>query len=203
MRKRVLICIAIIFTLSLFVISLTSDRFLNGVSKFLVQKGPLEPAEVVVVLSGSGTGNRIRAGAELFKKGLGKFILISGTKVYPGIYTHTLMKKYAINMGVPGDKIIASKIEGEISTWGEGIYNLKKMQENKFKSFILVTSSFHTNRAHAVYKKLIDDLGYDFKFMVYPAIDNRVPIKGWWKTRIGKKVVLLEYLSTLNFYREH
>ena len=96
-----------------------------------------------------------------------------------------------------------TRIEGETSTWGEGIHNLQKLKENKFKSFILVTSAFHTNRAHAVYEKLINHLGYDFKFMVYPAKDNRIPINDWWKSRTGRKHILLEYLSTLNFYREH
>ena len=200
MIKKILICIAIIFIFSLFFFP---DRLLNEVSKFLVHSDTLEPAEAIIVLSGSATGNRIEAGVMLFQKGLGKIIIISGQKIYPGYYTHALMKNHAINLGVPADKIIASEIEGEKSTWGEGIHNLKKLKENKFKSFILVTSAFHTNRAHAVYEKLINYLGYDFKFMVYPAKDNRAPINDWWKSRTGRKSIFLEYLSTLNFYREH
>ena len=153
--------------------------------------------------SGSSTENRIKAGVILFQKGLGKIIIISGEKIFPGYHTHSLMKNHAINLGVPADKIITSRIEGEISTWGEGIHNLQKLKENKFKSFILVTSEFHTNRAHAVYEKLINHLGYDFKFMVYPAKDDRAPINDWWKSRTGTKAIFLEYLATLNFYREH
>lgn len=202
MKKKIIFISLTIFILTGTAI-ISQERILQKIGNALIYKDPLEPADVIVVLSGSGTGNRIKEGAMLYQRGLGRKFLFSGDKVYPGFYTHTLMKNHAINLGVPADKIIASKIEGEISTWGEGIYNLKKLQENKFESFILVTSAFHTNRAHTVYKKLIDDLGYNFKFMVYPAKDDRVPIKGWWKTRIGKKVVLLEYLSTLNFYREH
>jgi len=200
MKKKILFCIAIIFIFSLFFFP---DRLLNEVSKFLVHSDTLEPAEAIIVLSGSSTGNRIEAGVILFQKGLGKIIIISGEKIYPGYQTHSLMKNHAIKLGVPADKIIASRIEGEISTWGEGIHNLQKLKENKFKSFILVTSAFHTNRAHAVYEKLINHLGYDFKFMVYPAKDNHVPINDWWKSRTGKKHIFLEYLSTLNFYREH
>ena len=200
MKKKILICIAIIFIFSLFFFQ---DRLLNEVSKFLVHSDTLEPAEAIIVLSGSLTGNRIEAGVMLFQKGLGKIIIISGEKIYPGYHTHSLMKNHAINLGVPADNIIASRIEGEISTWGEGIHNLQKLKENKFKSFILVTSAFHTNRAHAVYEKLIKHLGYDFKFMVYPAKDNRTPINDWWKSRTGRKHIFLEYLSTLNFYREH
>ena len=200
MKKKILICIAIIFIFSLFFFP---DRLLNEVSKFLVHSDTLEPAEAIIVLSGSPTGNRIKAGVILFQKGLGKIIIISGEKIYPGYHSHSLMKNHAINLGVPADKIIASGIEGEISTWGEGIHNLQKLKENKFKSFILVTSEFHTNRAHAVYEKLINHLGYDFKFMVYPAKDNSIPINDWWKSRKGRKHIFLEYLSTLNFYREH
>ena len=200
MKKKILICIAIIFIFSLFFFL---DRLLNEVSKFLVHSDTLEPAEAIIVLSGSSTGNRIEAGVILFQKGLGKIIIISGEKVFPGYHTHSLMKNHAINLGVPADKIIASRIEGEISTWGEGIHNLQKLKENKFKSFILVTSAFHTNRAHAVYEKLINHLGYDFKFMVYPAKDNRAPITDWRKSRTGRKAVFYEYLATLNFYREH
>ena len=200
MKKKILICILIIFIFSLYFFP---DRLLNEVSKFLVHSDTLEPAEAIIVLSGSSTGNRIEAGVILFQKGLGKIIIISGEKIYPGYHTHSLMKNHAINLGVPADKIIVSEIEGEISTWGEGIHNLQKLKENKFKSFILVTSAFHTNRAHAVYEKLINHLGYDFKFMVYPAKDNRVPINDWWKSRNGRKNIFIEYLATLNFYREH
>lgn len=200
MKKKILICILIIFIFSLYFFP---DRLLNEVSKFLVHSDTLEPAEAIIVLSGSSTGNRIEAGVKLFQKGLGKIIIISGEKIFPGYHTHSLMKNHAINLGVPADKIIASRIEGELSTWGEGIHNLQKLKENKFKSFILVTSAFHTNRAHAVYEKLINHLGYDFKFMVYPAKDNRVPINDWWKNRKGRKSIFMEYLATLNFYREH
>ena len=176
---------------------------MNEVSKFLVHSDPLEPADVIVVLSGSGTGNRIEAGAELFKKGLGKFIVISGDEVYPGYYTHTLMKNYAINMGVPEDKIIASAIEGEISTWGEGIDNLGKLKENNFKSFILVTSAFHSYRAHIIYDQLISDLGYSFKWSVYPANDPQVPIKDWWQERAARKVIFIEFIKLFYFFIEH
>ena len=203
MKKRILTRIGIVFTLSLFIFSLTSDRLMNEVSKFLVHSDPLEPAEAIIVLSGSGTGNRIRAGAMLFQKGLGKIIIISGDKIYPGYYTHTLMKNHAINLGVPEDKIIASKIEGQVSTWGEGIDNLKKLKENNFKSFIVVTSAFHSYRTHIIYDQLISDFGYNFKWSVYPAEDPRVPIEGWWTKRVARIAIVLEFMKLLYFHIEH
>ena len=177
---------AIFFATSLIIF--TSTPFISSISEFLVHEDKLEPAEAIVVLSGSGTGNRVEAASELFSKGFGKVMIFSGVQLYPGFYQYTLMKDYAINLGVPENKIIAKKIVGENSTWGEGIFNLKLLKENNIKSFILVTSAFHTRRAHAVYEKLIAELGYEFKYMVYPAKDPLVPIKGWWGTRRGKNI---------------
>ena len=200
-KKFVIIFLTILVLTGTAIIS--SEQVLQKIGNYLVYQSPLKPAEAIIVLSGSGTGNRIEAGAELFKKGLGKFIVISGDEVYPGYYTHTLMKNYAINMGVPEDKIITSKIEGEISTWGEGIDNLEKLKENNFKSFILVTSAFHSYRAHIIYDQLISDLGYNFKWSVYPAEDPRIPIKGWWKKRVAKKAIFMEFIKLLYFFIEH
>ena len=202
MNKKFVIIFSTILVLTGTAI-ISSEQVLQKIGNYLVYQGPLEPAEAIIVLSGSGTGNRIEAGAELFKKGLGKFIVISGDEVYPGYYTHTLMKNYAINMGVPEDKIIASKIEGEISTWGEGIDNLGKLKENNFKSFILVTSAFHSYRAHIIYDQLISDLGYSFKWSVYPANDPQVPIKDWWQERAARKVIFIEFIKLLYFFIEH
>ena len=202
MNKKFVIIFSTILVLTGTAI-ISSEQVLQKIGNYLVYQGPLEPAEAIIVLSGSGTGNRIEAGAELFKKGLGKFIVISGDEIYPGYYTHTLMKNYAINMGVPEDKIIASKIEGEISTWGEGIDNLGKLKENNFKSFILVTSAFHSYRAHIIYDQLISDLGYSFKWSVYPANDPQVPIKDWWQERAARKVIFIEFIKLLYFFIEH
>lgn len=202
MNKKFVIIFSTILVLTGTAI-ISSEQILQKIGNYLVYQGPLEPAEAIIVLSGSGTGNRIEAGAELFKKGLGKFIVISGDEVYPGYYTHTLMKNYAINMGVPEDKIIASAIEGEISTWGEGIDNLGKLKENNFKSFILVTSAFHSYRAHIIYDQLISDLGYSFKWSVYPANDPQVPIKDWWQERAARKVIFIEFIKLLYFFIEH
>ena len=203
MKKKALISASKIFLLFSILILFSPNSFLNLITEPLVHEDPLKSAEAIVVLSGSGTGNRIEAGAHLFSMGLGKVMIFSGAQYYPGVTQYELMRDLAIKLGVPKNKMIAKEIKGENSTWGEGIRNLKILKENNIKSFILVTSAFHTNRAHAVYEQLIADSGYDIKFLVYPAKDNMIPVKGWWKTRTGQKHILLEYLSTLNFYREH
>ena len=201
MKKNIIVTTAILVLIISAIIF--SESVLQKIGEALVYQDPLEPADAIVVLAGSGNGSRMEAGAHLFARGFGKVVIFSSPLGYPGAPPWVLMQNYAIKLGVPKTKIIAKELKQEISTWGEGIFNLKILEENNTKSFIVVTSAYHTNRTHAVYKKLIENLGYDFKLMVYPAKDSRVPIKNWWKSRTGQKSIFIEYLATLNYYREH
>ena len=131
---------------------------------------------------------------------MGKVIIFGGYTFYPGMESHVGMKQYAIRLGVPESKIIAEKAIGETSTGGESYFNLKQLKRLKTKSFILVTSSFHTRRSHWIYEREIKKLDMDIIFQVHPAPDPRVPIPGWWKIRSGKVSIFLEYLKCLYYF---
>ena len=110
------------------------------------------------------------------------------------------MKKYALKLGVPEDKIITSIPDVEVSTRGESEANLKLLKKNGIKKFILVTSAYHTRRSKLMYEKAISILGYDIEFLVYPAPDPFVPIQGWWKILTGQKGIFYEYLKSIAYY---
>ena len=204
MKKKVVSSTLALAGLFFLVLYLFPEFILTKFSKVLVYEDALVPAEAIVVLSGSWSGNRMSGGALLFKKGFGKFVVFAGHEIYPGTNKSVLMKKYAVQLGVPEKNIlIKPEISGDLSTWGEGQAILKLLGEKDIKSFILVTSKFHTRRAHAVYKKLINESRTNIKFQVYGAEDPDIPIKNWWKTRVGKKVIFMEYLKTLNYILEH
>ena len=67
-KKLIIIFLTILVLTGTAIIS--NDHVLQKMGNYLVHQGPLESSEAIIVLSGSGTGNRIEAGAELFKKGL-------------------------------------------------------------------------------------------------------------------------------------
>ena len=180
------------------------EFILNKVSEVLVYEDAIVPAEAIVVLTGSWSGNRVSGGASLFHKGFGKFLVFVGYEIYPDTNIYKLMEKYAIKLGVPEKNIlIQSEVSGDLNTWGEAQTILELLKEKNIKSFILVTSKFHTRRAHAVYEKLINQSKIHIKFQVYGAKDPDVPIKNWWQTRVGKKMIFMEYLKTLNYIFEH
>lgn len=172
---------------------------LEKIGSNLVWQDELKPSDAIVVLAGSHTGNRVEEAVRIFDKGMGKVIVFSGYTYYPEMDSHVGMKQYAIKLGVPGEKIITEKAIGENSTWGEALSNLKQLQRLNAKSFILVTSSFHTRRSHSVYELAIESLHMDIVFLVQPAPDPKVPFPRWWKIRSGQKYVLMEYLKSLYY----
>lgn len=170
MKKSFLIKIFLVFGVIIVLSVIFSEPLLNGVSRALVHEDPLVKVDAIVVLAG-GNGNRIEAAARLYHEGFGRRMFFSGFKLYPGIYTSTRMENYALELGVPKDKIIISTPDVEVSTRGESVANLELLNKNKVKNFILVTSSYHTRRARLIYENTISLLAYDIKFLVYPAKD--------------------------------
>jgi uncharacterized SAM-binding protein YcdF (DUF218 family) len=199
MKNFFLAGIFLVFGISLVVVVIFSEPLLNGVSRVLVYEDPLTKAEAIVVLAG-GNGNRVEAAVRLYREGYGERLFFSGFRIYPGTYTSTLMKNYALELGVPEDKIIASIPDVEVSTRGESVANLELLNKNHIKKFILVTSNYHTRRAKLMYEKAISLLGYDIEFLVYPAPDPFVPIPGWWKLRTGQKGIFFEYIKSIAYY---
>ena len=179
-----------------------SHSLVNSVSRSFVHEDPLVKSDAIVVLVGSNSGNRIRTAVKLYNEGFADKLVFSGFEIYPGISSGTLMKSYAMSLGVPEDKILyfpAGK-EVEASTRGESMANLEFLKKNKMFQFIVVTSSFHTRRARLIYERSISQLDDDFKLMVFPAPDPFVPMEGWWKLRTGQKAIFYESLKLLAYY---
>jgi len=198
-KKSVLIITFLVFG-GIFILGIIfSEPLLKSVSQVLVYKDPLVETEAIVVLAG-GMGNRVETAARLYQEGFGEKLFFSGFEMYPGTYTSTLMKNYALELGVPEDKIVASISDVEVSTRGESIANLELLNKNHIKKFILVTSAFHTRRSKLMYEDAVLLLGYDIEFLVYPAPDPHAPILGWWKLRTGQKTIFYEYIKSIAYY---
>ncbi len=199
MKRRILTGALVVVGVILVTGVIFSEPMLNGVSRALVYENSLIKTEAIVVLAG-GNGSRVETAAKLYHEGFGEKLFFSGFRVYPGTYTSTLMKNYALKLGVHEDEIIASIPDVEVSTRGESVANLKLLKKHHIKKFILVTSAYHTRRAKLMYENAVSSLGYDIEFIVYPAPDPFVPIQGWWKLRTGQKGIIFEYLKSIAYY---
>jgi uncharacterized SAM-binding protein YcdF (DUF218 family) len=193
---KIFMAFALLFTVSL----IFSESLLTAISRNLVYEDRLIKAEAVVVLSGSISGNRIKAAVDLYHRGFAEKLVFSGFEFYPGSHSNALMKKYALSLGVAEQDIITEASDEEISTRGESLANLKLIKKHNIKRFILLTSAFHTKRAQRIYKETLDKSGIEMDFTVFPASDPLVPIESWWTLRTGQKQIFFEYVKLLAYF---
>ena len=155
----------------------------------------------IVVLSGSGTGNRIKTAAQLFHKGFGEKIIFSGFKVYPETTTSTLMKKYALKLGVPEKKYCDRNLGRRIKHSRRKHCQFKPTKKIKYYKV-------YPGYLYAPHKEGKINLSADYQairkgFRVFGCIlpqIHRFPIQGWWKLRTGQISIFLEYLKSVAYY---
>ncbi len=74
---------------------------------FLVSADEPAPADMVVVLAGDSSGNRILKAAELVKRGFAPKALVSGPATFYGLYESDLAIPFAERAGYPASYFIA------------------------------------------------------------------------------------------------
>jgi len=197
--KRIAIALAVSLVVGGGALYLLYDDVLNNMAKTLVREDKIQPSDAIVVLAGDRRGERMESGINLYKEGYGKYLVFWGGPIYWKIPLAELALRQIEEGGVPLEKVIWSeeKLE-EFSTRGEANVNLRLLKNSGIRSFILVTSPYHTERAASVYDKLIN--GTDMKMYVYPSIDTAVRLNEWWTDRHSAKMVYYELTKKL-FYR--
>src|ERR1019366_2667428 len=84
-----------------------SKQILLGLGAVLVNAGPPEKADIVVVLGGDWVGNRILKGAELVSAGYVPRVLVSGVGGLYGHHESDLAIDFAASKGYPRDEFVA------------------------------------------------------------------------------------------------
>lgn len=169
---------------------------LNHVASQLVYGDSIVPSDAIVVLSGDRTGERLMAGISLFKKGYGKNIVFWGGTVYWKVTLAELFLKQLKESGIgPKSAVWSEERLLENSTAGEAHVNMTLLKNKGARSFILVTSNYHSARAKYIYAPLAERNG--MKMYVYPSQDSDVKLEGWWRDRESAKIVFLELQKTL------
>lgn len=169
---------------------------LNYIANQLVYSDTVDPSDAIVVLVGDPTGERLMAGISLFKKGYGKSIVFWGGHAYWNVTYAELFLKQLKESGI-GPEIAVWSDEKLLqnSTVGESQVNIKLLKNISAKSFILVTSNYHSARARYIYAPLAERNG--MKMCVYPSHDSSVKLEGWWRDRESARIVFLELQKTL------
>jgi uncharacterized SAM-binding protein YcdF (DUF218 family) len=99
---------------------------------------------------------------------------------------------FAVNKGYPEDFFIKLPHNGT-STWQEAQILIPELRRLGARSFLLVTSDYHTRRAGGYFRKLKDGLS----MRVIAAPDENFRWNSWWRNREARKVFYMEWSKTI------
>lgn len=190
-KNRKLIIIAIII---LIIIGIGAN-----LGSFLIVNDELHKADAVVVFSGDN-GPRTEKGVGLLKEGLGDYLILSGGIVYDDVTMAELMKNHAIKLGVSKEKIL---IDDKAATTHENAEFTKDIiEENNFKSIIVVTSEYHSRRSKLAMKKVLENTlvdGEKVEVMVAHSTEEKFTTK-WWTSGNSILILISEYLKLMGYW---
>jgi uncharacterized SAM-binding protein YcdF (DUF218 family) len=170
------------------------DKYAKIIWDYMLMHQKVEKADAIFVL-GSEDARVVDRAVELYKQGLGKYIIFSG-----GFGKHITFDKpeaevfaeIAIKQGIPKEKII---IEDKATNTGENILFTKKLLEEKslhFNSFILVQKPYMERRTYAAFKKLWPEMNC---CVTSPSVsfEHYSEDTNWIHTMVGDLLRIKEY----------
>lgn len=164
---------------------------LNWSARALIRTDDLKPADVIIALGGDARCLREKMAAELYHKNLGNRLIVSGVPYAFGLNTGEAAKRYVVSLGVPEDKVIVFRESW--NTRQEALRMNALMRENSWRSAIIVTSPFHSRRAHYTFERYAP--GFVFLSSPLPAVRPEWQPDRWWTRRGDMGFTVREFLS--------
>lgn len=179
-------------------------RILAAAATFLVDAGPAQQADLILLVNGD-LDTRPAAAAALWKQGLAPRIAIarseSSRAVRMGLVPNItdLAIEMLVRDGVPRSAIDEMPFPGGItSTRDEAIALRAWLLEHPAPRILVVTNAIHTRRARWIFSRVVDGSGVQLTFFGVP--DRRYRVERWWENEHGFLGVYNEYLK-LVYYR--
>jgi uncharacterized SAM-binding protein YcdF (DUF218 family) len=165
---------------------------LTALGSYLIQAEPPQKADIALVLAGDASGNRILKAAELARQGYVPKVLVSGPAGFYGYHECEFAIPFAIKAGYPESCFIHFE-HAALSTKDEALATTAELRRLGAKRIMLVTSDYHSRRAARLFRASAPDL----TFNVVAAPDLYFSAGGWWHTREGRKIFVMEWTKTV------
>ncbi len=154
---------------------------------------PPQKADVALVLAGGWKGERVLYAGELVRQGYVPYALLSGPSFFYEQPECSYSIPYAEKHGFPVAYFQCAPNNAR-STGEEAAAMLPELQRRGVRKVLIVSVRTHTRRARAIYSRLPHD---GIEFLYASAEDPSFRLREWYKTREGKKAVLLEWLKLI------
>lgn len=175
---------------------LTRNLWLPLAGYALIHSEKPEKADIVVVLAGDPYGHRLVKAAQLIQAGYAPAALVSGPPGMYGVNESDLAVQFIARKGYPAQWFIPFP-DPSHSTKEEAEWVLRELQRRNVRSFLLVTSDFHSGRARRIYLAAEHAMGYTPTFRTVTAPDEFFHADSWWHNREAQKTVFIEWSKTL------
>jgi uncharacterized SAM-binding protein YcdF (DUF218 family) len=149
---------------------------------------PAEPADAIVVLTGA-SDLRLKEGMQLLERRKGARLFISGVNrevKRPELRNVTEGSKRlfdcCVDLGYQAENTVGNA--HEIADWARG---------HDFYTLIVVTSDYHMPRSLLELKADMPGA----TLIPYPVATPDLDARGWWKSRKGQRIIVVEYCKYL------
>jgi uncharacterized SAM-binding protein YcdF (DUF218 family) len=186
---------SIAFGVLLVALILTSSLWLTAMGGALVHDDGPAKADIAVVLGGDYWGNRILTAGGLVRAGYVPAVLVSGPPFYGGNESDAAIQ-FAVAKGYPAQWFIPAPHK-VLNTRDESRALLEDLRRLKVRSFLLVTSDYHTARARRLFLAAERDRGGGPGMRVVAAPDQFFTAGAWWRNREGCKTAVMEWFKTI------
>lgn len=193
--KRPLLWWAFGFISALGVLLVVSLWMASAVYSELPQQARLDanskPADVIVVLTG-GKG-RIRKALELYQRGFGKVLYISGTDRQ--VQMREILRELKWAGSIDESHIILENIS--TNTLENAAQVNRFVTDQGLKRILLVTSIYHVRRAHYIFRKVLPrDVQIDVSWFEHEPFET----KNWYTHWLGIWVTMGEFFKFFYAY---
>lgn len=176
-------------------------------AEMLIVKSAVEPADAIIVLSGSSTyRERAEWAAKLYREGRAPLIVLTDDKLISGWngaeernpFFYELALKELRSHGVPQDRIRVIS-EPALGTYLESLNVREYATTNKLSRLLIVTSAYHSRRARWSMVRACEGTGIAVGIDGPPPGLQTPSQWTWWMRRWGWRVVAGEY-AKMTYY---
>ena len=168
---------------------------LRRLGSLYVQDGPPVAADMIVVLAGDGSGDRILKGAELARQGFAPTVLADSSELTYGRTESDLAAGFAIQNGYSPDLFVRVNWRAN-STLEEARHVVNELRRRGAHRVLVVTTLWHTARAGRIFHRLAPEIDFHMIGVRDPGWHDGA----WWREREGRKIFLLEGAKTIADY---
>jgi uncharacterized SAM-binding protein YcdF (DUF218 family) len=184
-----------VFAATLLLLYFLLPLTLNFLAGLLIRQDPLQPNDIVIAMGGGQHCLRLQHAADLYRKGFGRKLLLSGIEAFEGTAAEEKVRQQAVNFGVPAADILI--VTNTFNTRTEADKVAALMRQQGWKSALIVTEPSHTRRAHYTLQHAAPDLM--FSATPVPAEWPGVwRAERWWVRHTDTRHTIREALAWLN-----